>query len=201
MTTITFSSLHDGTEEAEQYGVKGQRWGIRRATTRGGTPPSKRKPVDTVDLVDNKSGKRTSIRFNPKRTQITRDAEGNVVGLKSKSRKDNKAIQKQIDDAAEAHRKEAAKSLTTAELRDRNERLRLAQEYAKMTTQKKAENVVSEVLKSVAKKSVSRALETVATDILTRSLGMAAKKTLPKIYVNTNSIAKAAEEAAKAAKG
>ena len=139
--------------DVEQAGVKGMRWGFRKATTRGGTPPSKRK------------------------------AKG------SKSEDDDK-------------KKESADSkLSTSELRDRNERIRLSQEYAKMTTQKKAENVVSEVLKSVAKKSVSRALETVATDILTRSLGMAAKKALPKIYVNTNAIAKAAEEAAKAAKG
>ena len=29
--------------DVEQYGVKGMRWGFRKATTRGGTPPSKRK--------------------------------------------------------------------------------------------------------------------------------------------------------------
>lgn len=31
------------SEYVEHYGVKGQRWGFRKATTRGGTPPSKRK--------------------------------------------------------------------------------------------------------------------------------------------------------------
>ena len=31
------------------YGVKGQRWGIRKAATRGGTPPSKRKPKKEAD--------------------------------------------------------------------------------------------------------------------------------------------------------
>ena len=29
--------------EIKHYGVPGQRWGFRKATTRGGTPPSKRK--------------------------------------------------------------------------------------------------------------------------------------------------------------
>ena len=28
--------------EIKHYGVKGQRWGFRKSTTRGGTPPSKR---------------------------------------------------------------------------------------------------------------------------------------------------------------
>lgn len=36
------SDLRD-EDYIEHYGVKGQRWGFRKATTRGGTPPSKRK--------------------------------------------------------------------------------------------------------------------------------------------------------------
>ena len=39
---VNHSELRTG-EYAEHYGVKGQRWGFRKATTRGGTPPSKRK--------------------------------------------------------------------------------------------------------------------------------------------------------------
>lgn len=31
--------------QLEHVGVKGMRWGIRKATTRGSTPPSNRKPV------------------------------------------------------------------------------------------------------------------------------------------------------------
>lgn len=43
-TKILFGILkRDPETEAEQHGVKGQRWGFRKATTRGGTPPSKRK--------------------------------------------------------------------------------------------------------------------------------------------------------------
>lgn len=44
MVKIYFGVLpRDEETEAEQYGVRGQRWGFRKATTRGGTPASKRK--------------------------------------------------------------------------------------------------------------------------------------------------------------
>lgn len=40
--SVKHDFLRDG-DYLEHYGVRGMRWGIRRATTRGGTPPSKRK--------------------------------------------------------------------------------------------------------------------------------------------------------------
>lgn len=40
--------------EIKHYGVKGQRWGFRKATTRGGTPPSKRKRKTKVDEGEDK---------------------------------------------------------------------------------------------------------------------------------------------------
>ena len=39
---VEHSNLRD-EDYIEHYGVPGQRWGFRKATTRGGTPPSKRK--------------------------------------------------------------------------------------------------------------------------------------------------------------
>ena len=51
--------------EAEQHGVKGQRWGFRKATTRGSTPASKRKAkVDEVSTQADKQtqSKKTSVK-------------------------------------------------------------------------------------------------------------------------------------------
>ena len=52
-------------ETLEHHGIKGMRWGVRRATTRGGTPPSTRKAkVDEgVKKEDPKtSAKKTSVK-------------------------------------------------------------------------------------------------------------------------------------------
>lgn len=40
----------------KQYGVPGMKWGIRRATTRGSTPPSKRKPKAEGSSVETEGG-------------------------------------------------------------------------------------------------------------------------------------------------
>lgn len=51
MAKFYFGVLSRNEEtEAKQYGVRGQRWGFRKATTRGSTPASKRKAkVDNGD--------------------------------------------------------------------------------------------------------------------------------------------------------
>ena len=40
----------------KQYGIPGMKWGIRRATTRGSTPPSKRKPKAEGSSVETEGG-------------------------------------------------------------------------------------------------------------------------------------------------
>ena len=40
----------------KQYGIPGMKWGIRRATTRGSTPPSKRKPKSEGSSVETEGG-------------------------------------------------------------------------------------------------------------------------------------------------
>ena len=183
-TSIMFGTLkRDPETEAVHYGVAGQRWGFRKATTRGGTPPSKRKATETVDLVDNKSGTRTPINYNPKKTKLTLDSNNNVVGIQSKSRKANAEIQKQIDKADSQHKTQAMKSMSNAELRERNERIRLEQEYAKLTTpQQKAESVVTSVLKQSGKAIAGQVLTQLGTAYISNAVGVNLNKALPEAY-------------------
>ena len=49
--------------DVEQAGVKGMRWGFRKATTRGGTPPSKRKAKgETKKDDDGEKPKKKSVK-------------------------------------------------------------------------------------------------------------------------------------------
>lgn len=59
----------------EHYGVKGQRWGFRKATTRGGTPPSKRKAKGEVDEGENSSSKRVQTPSHKSKTKDLSDQE------------------------------------------------------------------------------------------------------------------------------
>ena len=62
-------------EYIEHYGVKGQRWGFRKATTRGGTPPSKRKAKGEVDEGENSSSKRVQTPSHKSKTKDLSDQE------------------------------------------------------------------------------------------------------------------------------
>ena len=63
MVKVYFGILpRDPDTEAEQHGVKGMRWGVRRATTRGGTPPSKRKPVKEDKKAAKEKPKQKSVK-------------------------------------------------------------------------------------------------------------------------------------------
>lgn len=76
MVKVYFGVLPRNAEtEAEQYGVKGQRWGFRKATTRGGTPPSKRKAKGEVDEGENSSSKRVQTPSHKSKTKDLSDQE------------------------------------------------------------------------------------------------------------------------------
>jgi hypothetical protein len=57
-------SFKPSDEELAHHGVKGQKWGIRKRSTRGGTPASKRKPVtdDKKEEHDAHAPKKKSVK-------------------------------------------------------------------------------------------------------------------------------------------
>lgn len=76
MVKVYFGVLPRNEEtEAEQYGVKGQRWGFRKATTRGGTPASKRKAKGEADEGENSSSKRVQTPSHKSKTKDLSDQE------------------------------------------------------------------------------------------------------------------------------
>lgn len=52
--TLKSTASEKQDDDLEQHGVKGQRWGFRKATTRGGTPASKRKAKGKSEEEDDK---------------------------------------------------------------------------------------------------------------------------------------------------
>lgn len=97
------------TDSLAHYGVKGQRWGFRKATTRGGTPPSKRKAKTEADDKDAAPKKKTvkdlsdqELRDNINRllmekqyTQLTTPAKAESV-VSSVLKNSGKAIAGQV---------------------------------------------------------------------------------------------------------
>ena len=76
MVKVYFGVLpRDEETEAEHYGVKGQRWGFRKATTRGSTPASKRKAKGEVDEGENSSSKRVQTPSHKSKTKDLSDQE------------------------------------------------------------------------------------------------------------------------------
>lgn len=66
----------------KQYGVPGMKWGVRRATTRGSTPPSKRKPKAEGSSVETEGGHKrvrdmtdTELQSKIRRIQLERQLE------------------------------------------------------------------------------------------------------------------------------
>lgn len=68
------SDLRTG-EYLEQYGVRGMKWGFRKSTTRGGTPPSNRKAKGEVDDGENSSSKRVQTPSHKSKTKDLSDQE------------------------------------------------------------------------------------------------------------------------------
>ena len=72
--SVNHDFLRD-SEYIKHYGVKGQRWGFRKATTRGGTPASKRKAKGEVDEGENSSSKRVQTPSHKSKTKDLSDQE------------------------------------------------------------------------------------------------------------------------------
>jgi len=143
-----------------QYGVPGMKWGVRKRRSA------------SVDLVD-RSGKRTQIKYDPKKTSVSKD------GIVSTSKREAKSVQKQIDRTKVPNsfkNKPQNRRMSDAELRNRLYRLQMEKQYKELTTSPKGKSFVKEVLQDTGKQVARQALQTAGKVALQMALESAAGK-------------------------
>lgn len=149
----------------EHFGVKGMKWGVRKNRS-------------TVDLVSDKTGARTTIKYDPTKAKVTQGPDGrpSIVGSKSEVRK----IQKQIDrhpsdDAARAAmaarkaKRGGTHSLSNKELQDLVTRMNLEKQFNSLrppSTGQKAAKFIGEIVVQVGKQQVTK----LANDALSKEV-------------------------------
>lgn len=161
----------------EHHGVKGMHWGTRKRSTA------------SIDLINDSSGKRVTVHYDPKKVKRKVDANGRV-GLEG-SKRGIRDVQKQIDKAhptpkhddairaQEAKNKVALKgtsSLSNKELQDLITRQNLEQQYSRLNPsvissgRKVASdvlgNVGKELAKDYAKKAAKSAIKGIAKSVV-----------------------------------
>lgn len=93
------------------YGVLGMKWGHRKSQ-------------GSVDLINDATGKRATITYNPDKAKLTRTADGKV-NIESKSKAERARIQKQIDHAS-------PKLMSDEELKAHVNRLNMEKQYRQL---------------------------------------------------------------------
>ena len=147
-----------------QYGVRGMKWGVRKRRSA------------SVDLID-RSGKRTPIKYDPKKTSVSKD------GIVSTSKREAKSVQKQIDRTKVPNtfkNKPQNRRMSDAELRSKLNRLQMEKQFKELTANPspKGKSFVRDVLEDTGKQVARQVVKTsanVALEMAFRSLAKDAK--------------------------
>lgn len=140
----------------EHAGVKGMRWGVRKRSSKG-----------SVKITSSTSGKSAEIKINPKKTTV--DASSGTISTSSK--REAKSISSQI-------KKNKVKMMSDDELKTRINRLKLEQEYKKLTVAQRSpgQKLVREILAETGKSALKEiAAESLKPHIKQAMLGVGAK--------------------------
>lgn len=87
----------------EHYGVRGMKWGVRKARP-------------TYDAINSKTGDRAPVPYNPKKITVTHNPDG-TVSIGSKSKRAMQAHQKDLNEAFRKIMPDAADSVRALEAR------------------------------------------------------------------------------------
>jgi glycyl-tRNA synthetase (class II) len=141
------------SDELAHYGVLGMKWGVRRSDaqlSRSRITGKKKKKKETFDIVNDKTGKRESVSYNPKKTTVKTVGEDRVK-VSSENKNAAKKLQKRLDQAS-------VNVSSDDQLRSKINRIKMEQEYAKLTgsaTSRAGKKFVSDVLSSSAKQTAT----------------------------------------------
>lgn len=157
----------DLDEVLEHYGVKGMHWGQRK----------------TVHQIDDVTGARRPVTFNPKKVKVDTNADGSL-NLSTKSKRELDRVHKQVfkgkasddfqkaDQAKSIARAAGTKALSNKELQELVTRMNLEQQYSRLQPppkSKQAAKFLANTLVNVGKQQVVK----IASDELGKQVAKA----------------------------